>query len=214
MGENGRLYAWGINAQGQCGLSTHPLTSPHEVSLSVSIRAVAAGLGHTMILTSDRKVLAAGWNNCGQLGIGIGEGRVFVEVRGVEDINHIACGAAHTLFVDTRGRLFGTGSNSCGQLGLGNYQDQCIPIQITENLRNKKMSVAMCGEEFSVVISESHEVFTFGLGNVGQLGDGSSSNSPSPFQIPELTPSIGAESVSCNKSQVLATTHSGQTYTW
>ena len=214
VGDNGRLYAWGINAQGQCGLPTHSLVSPTEVSVNGSIQAVAAGLGHTMILTKDRKVLAAGWNNCGQLGIGYQDTKEFREVSGVGEINHIACGAAHTLFVDIRGRLFGTGSNSCGQLGLGNYQDQNIPTQITENLRNKKMSVAMCGEEFSVVISETHEVFTFGLGNVGQLGDGSSSNKPSPYQIPELTPIIGAESITCNKSQVLSTTSQGQTYTW
>ena len=41
------------------------IPEPTLLKLSVKIKGGAAGLGHTMLLDENGRVLAAGWNNSG-----------------------------------------------------------------------------------------------------------------------------------------------------
>ncbi|CAG9325741.1 unnamed protein product [Blepharisma stoltei] len=209
---NGEVYAWGINAYGQCALPGNNIPEPTLLKLNTKIKAGSAGLGHTVILDDKGRALATGWNNCGQLGIGNTiNSRDFVVIGDLANINHISCGAAHTLFVTINGELFSTGTNSCGQLGLGHLQDVFSPQKIpTAN----SISFARCGEEFSILVSADSNVYAFGLGNVGQLGNGENSVNPNMSIITNMPKMLGTEYAACTKSQVLAVTRNGQTYSW
>lgn len=73
---NGSALAWGDNTYGQLGVGSAPdelanSKTPLPVSLGsgVQVTQVAAGVGHTLLLTNTGGVLAAGDNSVGELGI-------------------------------------------------------------------------------------------------------------------------------------------------
>lgn len=106
----------------------------------------------------DSTVLVAGGNFSGQLGVkGLEQTSEFIRLA--VKCNFVACGAVHTLLVDLNGNLHATGGNSCGQLGLGDYEDRFEPVRVKEI---SDVALARCGEEFSVVITSTSKVFTFG----------------------------------------------------
>lgn len=69
----GRVLAWGINTYGLLGDgTTTPRKAPVYVKLpsGTKARSVAAGLQHTLVLTTGHRLLAWGLNDSGQLGNG------------------------------------------------------------------------------------------------------------------------------------------------
>ena len=74
----GETYAWGDNAEFQCGMGFgHPfvnqrLMMPVRVPHLIGRRAVAVscGIAHTVLITADAEVFAWGAGQHGQLGLG------------------------------------------------------------------------------------------------------------------------------------------------
>jgi hypothetical protein len=75
IGNNGQLYAWGRNWEGQLGIgsagtgTSTPVVVPLPQS-AISWKAIAAGHYHSVALASDCSVYTWGDNSWGQLGIG------------------------------------------------------------------------------------------------------------------------------------------------
>jgi hypothetical protein len=138
----------------------------------VFISAIACGIAHSVFLSSDATLFSCGMNTYGQLGLGLisqsaaiaSPIRVPLSLGNDIDIAHISCGGAHTLLVDSNGALFATGSNSCGQLALNHLQDS-FEFSRVEFFRDIECAFVACGEEYSAVITRSHLVYTWGLGN-------------------------------------------------
>ena len=91
------------------------------------------------------------------------------------DIISIASGAEHTVAVACQGindfMLFGIGNNSFGQLGIGrnnDYIQRFKPIKF-EKLKERFVNV-VCGSFYTMLLTNSAEVFGFGQNNHGQLG--------------------------------------------
>jgi alpha-tubulin suppressor-like RCC1 family protein len=75
VAENGSLYAWGKNSNGQCGLGhTNNVLSPVSVSsllqADVRIHVAAAGTGHTLCVSEAGILFSFGRGEEGQLGLG------------------------------------------------------------------------------------------------------------------------------------------------
>jgi alpha-tubulin suppressor-like RCC1 family protein len=76
--DQGEVYAWGDNSEGQLGISNHTaqeIWRPAKVSMdhigpNTTIVQVAAGHSHSLALTSDGIVLAWGSDSNGQCGLG------------------------------------------------------------------------------------------------------------------------------------------------
>eukprot|EP01041_Mallomonas_annulata_P007795 gene7795-15945_t len=153
-----------------------------------------------------------------------------IDGNGNDDINtyrisHISCGGAHSLIV-IDGKLFTCGSNSCGQLGLGNSRDYNEFTRIESVAAAVSFAYVSCGEEFSLAItSDGKDVYTWGLGIAGQLGNGTLTNSTTPNRV-EINDNTNAnttdvisctrrfETASCSQGQVLAITTDGEVWTW
>jgi Regulator of chromosome condensation (RCC1) repeat len=129
----GQLYAFGINFFGQLGNATNagttnPNPTPTPVALPGAtgpITQVAAGLSHTLTLTSTGQLYAFGNNFNGQLGnatnTGTGKANptptlVVLPARSGA-IAHIAAGYAHSLVMTSAGQLYAFGDNGVGELG-------------------------------------------------------------------------------------------------
>lgn len=88
-------------------------------------------------------------------------------------IKQVSCGNEHTLAVDEMGRLFSAGNNTKGQLGVlqRNAEDNqayfCSDIFTN---KEKKVKIAKASMNFSVVLTESGELYASGLSANGRLG--------------------------------------------
>ena len=91
----GRLVAWGRNDFGQINI---PQGLP-------SIRAIAAGDRHTVVLTSEGTVVAWGDNRAGQATV----------PKGLHGVRAVAAGAVHTVVLNQDGTVTCWGDNSVGQ---------------------------------------------------------------------------------------------------
>lgn len=66
------------------------------------VRAVAAGLAHSMFLADETgDAYTCGWNQQGQLGLGKGMSNTskITKLPQFSHILHIACGGGHTIFI-------------------------------------------------------------------------------------------------------------------
>ena len=209
-----------------------PVTADQAALEQSHIVSVACGIAHTFYLHANGSVSACGLNNYGQLGVRKTESNsefwiptehyynlhrlmyvpVHQDLKPVS-VTHIACGGAHTLVIDNRGTLLSCGSNSCGQLGNGKLDD-CDRFIIVDSAI--KFAYCACGEEYSAAITvfqkllgTESEVFMWGLGIVGQIGDGDLQNRPSPTRVREMS-GKNIEILSCSQGQVLAVTRAGE----
>ncbi|GAA0150428.1 guanyl-nucleotide exchange factor [Lithospermum erythrorhizon] len=160
--DTGALLTFGWGSYGQCGHGNkNDVVSPSCVSslLDKQIKAVAAGLWHTLCITTDGHVHAFGGNQFGQLGLGIGSDEAETSPKLLKaslfenkNAKTVSCGARHSTILTEDGSLFSWGWNKYGQLGLGDTIDRNIPSEVTENeyrLRN-----VSCGWWHTLLLAE------------------------------------------------------------
>lgn len=187
---NGKVVAWGNNADGQLGNKTTTSSSlPIEVSGLSEVVAIAAGHQFGLALLSSGRVMAWGLNSSGQLGDGTSSGpescgssacsKVPVEVSGLSELPNgvkvtaMSGGGGYGLALVSNGTVRAWGANEDGQLGNGTTTNSTVPVQ-TNNLSGNVTKVA-AGGEHSLALLGNGAVMAWGLNSSGQLGDGTSS---------------------------------------
>ncbi|KAI5818642.1 regulator of chromosome condensation 1/beta-lactamase-inhibitor protein II [Pyronema omphalodes] len=167
----GTLFAAGSNTYGQCGLpvsagttftSFQLIPSPGETKWKL----VSAGWDFSIFVTDDDKIFVCGMGSKGELGLG--ENLTQTELRRLSQlcpseenkkVIDIASGMSHTITILEDGTMYGWGAARKGQLGTGDEKVVNIPRKIEVEF---KVAKAVCGREFSFVVSEDgerHEVF-------------------------------------------------------
>uniref|UniRef100_A0A8C6VEX9 X-linked retinitis pigmentosa GTPase regulator n=1 Tax=Naja naja TaxID=35670 RepID=A0A8C6VEX9_NAJNA len=174
--ENGNLYATGGNSEGQLGLGgTEERSAFHLVNYFTSqhkIKQLAAGSYTSAALTEDGQLFMWGDNSEGQIGLG-NEANACVphQVDVGKPVFWISCGYYHSALITCDGELYTFGESDNGKLGLSLEQlkNNRVP-QLVSGIPSRVNKVA-CGGGHTVALAGG-EVFTFGLGQYGQLGLG------------------------------------------
>ena len=155
--QDGYVYTWGYNTNGQLGNNTsdgtsttifHPTpsrvfaTSKSTAAAGPWLKAVkvSAGGWHATAIDEDGNAWAWGCNDYGQLGNGTttsssSANPVPVRVRypanaGAVSTMQINAGVFHSLTVDTNGNTWAWGCNDFGQLGNNTTSDRTIPAKV------------------------------------------------------------------------------------
>jgi alpha-tubulin suppressor-like RCC1 family protein len=136
----GQLYAFGYNSSGQLGTtpSTEPGPAPTPVTLlgaTGQIISVAAGLNHSLALTSTGELYAFGENQYGQLGNTENEKTTnpnatpaLVTLPGASGrIVRIAASVYDSFALTSTGELYAFGENYFGQLGNAAHNKSSEP---------------------------------------------------------------------------------------
>jgi len=137
-----------------------------------------------------------------------------------EKIITVALGAHYTVALTSLGRVFTWGSNFSGQLGDGTFIDRIIPIEITNqfNLNTDEMITCVSvGGWHSVVLTSMGRLFTFGSNELGQLGDGTTTNRGIPMDITNRFSLGSGENilkVSTGGMSSSVITSTGRMFTW
>jgi alpha-tubulin suppressor-like RCC1 family protein len=199
--ENGKLWGWGLNDLGELGTGdTVSQYVPYEITGNASnslygktVVDAWTGTDNTAepswhVLTSDGNIHSCGDNDVGQLGMGDTNTRYnYSEVPVISNITDFAAGAQnakHCLALNDSGVVYAWGYNAQGQLGLGNTTQMNIPMQITYFSSNL-ITVRDVGAEYNAswAIDTDNNLYTWGINNYGQLGNGTTTNGTSPSLV-------------------------------
>ncbi|XP_040194054.1 X-linked retinitis pigmentosa GTPase regulator [Rana temporaria] len=213
----GKVYSSGWNSEGQLGLGdTTERASFHEISFFNSqykIKQLSAGSNTSAALTVDGKLFMWGENSEGQLGLA--DEKTVCSPHQVDigkPISYVSCGYYHSAFVTQDGELYTFGEPENGKLGL--------LLRSSTNIDNHNMSLNIWEGEVgflwwrhTIAVTDT-EVYTFGLGQFGQLGHGTFIfETPTPKVVEALKPHR-VRFVACGENHTAVITDKGLLYTF
>ncbi|MEU2549095.1 sialidase [Streptomyces roseolus] len=186
----GTVRAWGHNASGQLGNSTHATQkAPVKVPGLPPVEDIAAGGEHALAVDKNGQVYSWGDNSYGQLGNGrTGDNRsVPARVQGMPGVSQIAAGCDFSLaLID--GKVYAWGRGVHGQLGNGGRESSAVPRQVT-GLPKVSRIAAGCHHALALTTPEDGEnagksvVMAWGQNIYGQLGNSSTASSVKPVTV-------------------------------
>lgn len=238
--EEGSLFAWGNNANGQLGLGDQEeRLVPTKVTALAdeTIIDVSSGTSHTLVLTEDGEVYGFGSARDGKLGSpdaldedGTPLTRVLepVLVAGLPgDIVAITADTNTSFAVTSDGRVFGWGEDRFGQLlqgtdnGDGTFipggEDVLEPIELTA-LPDDVVDVK-AGARWVAALTADGDVYMWGPNDEGPTGglDGDpgaeSDVSFYPTLIAELD-DVNVVEIQTGPNSIIAVADNGEIYTW
>ncbi|XP_011636945.1 probable E3 ubiquitin-protein ligase HERC4 isoform X1 [Pogonomyrmex barbatus] len=184
---DGELYAWGSNKEGQLGLGSYTVTEikPKRITslAAVPLAFIACGGYHTIVISKSGAVFAWGRNNFGQLGLNDTEQKNLpCQLRTLRNarVCYAACGEDFSVFLTMDGGVFTCGAGMYGQLGHGNNTNEILPRQVME-LMGSTVTQISCGKRHTLALVPSRgRVYAWGLGGAGQLGNRASQSATTP----------------------------------
>jgi len=207
---DGSLWAWGRNDDGQLGNGTQTNeSSPVQIGGETAWSSVVAGGYHSLAIKNDGSLWAWGLNDDGQLGDGTNENRLSpVQIGGETAWSSVVAGGYHSLAIKNDGSLWAWGRNFFGQLGDGTQTNESSPVQIGGETA---WSSVAAGGAHSLAIKNDGSLWAWGSNGGGQLGDGTQTGKLSPVQIGGET---AWSSVAAGGSYSLAIKTDGTLWAW
>ncbi|XP_063074748.1 probable E3 ubiquitin-protein ligase HERC4 [Engraulis encrasicolus] len=190
LSSGGDVFSWGKNTHGQLGLGKAVAVQPVPCLVSaltgVPVTRIAAGGSHTLALTLQRLVYCCGANHAGQLGLKRVDEKGRFAICSVPalrdwDITSICCGQSHTAVLTRTGHVYTFGEGAHGQLGHSSTANELLPRKV-EGLDGPATQIA-CGSHHTLVLGSSKQLWAFGSGVKGQLGNGTLVNCSQPVMV-------------------------------
>ena len=201
--DNGDLKCWGNDGDGQLGdggwggdLNAPPSAA---INLGTGRTAVAVSAGHatTCAILDNGELKCWGSDDGGQLGNGGSNTKIGSPPSTAIDLGMgrtavaVSVGYAHTCAILDNGDLKCWGSNSYGVLGFSSSISSSLSSPPTSaiDLGSGRTAVAVsAGKYHTCAILDNGSMACWGRNNVGQLGDGTTTDRVTPA----LTNSLGA----------------------
>lgn len=191
--DDGTVWAWGLNAFGTLGdgMTTTEgsgyVTAPIQVTGLCGVKSIHAGAKNCFALKNDGTVWAWGENNsllCDMTRTT--EGSVIStpgQILNLTNIKSLAVGDDYALGLKDDGTVWVWGYDYYGSFGTGSqdtgFTYSSTPVQISglSNIMDVKAST------HSVALDSRGIVWTWGLNDNGQLGDGTTKTRSPPVQM-------------------------------
>jgi alpha-tubulin suppressor-like RCC1 family protein len=174
--KDGTVFVSGSNSYGELGNGTTASLYAILNNNLTNIIQVSAGLNHSLFLKSDGTVLSCGRNDYGQLGDNTQSinRTTPVQVIGLTNIIQISAGYLQSMFLKSDGTVYACGYNNYRQLGNGANTTQLIPVVVLNysNTNLTNITQINTGSYFSLLFTNSKNIYAIGKYESGQLGNG------------------------------------------
>jgi alpha-tubulin suppressor-like RCC1 family protein len=207
----GRLWGWGDSAANATG-SQKCFPAPVLGAVKTFCEITA---GNSFSLAIDKNGRAWGWgnNNFGQVGDNsINNKTTPVSLLGaIKTFCKIAAGRFHSVAIDKNGRLWGWGYNRFGQNGSASTISKRTPVSVGGAI--KTFCQISAGSDFTLGLDKNGQVWGWGYGFQGQIGNGT-------FAASVVTPSALAGTlrtfckIAAGASFSLAIDKNGRVWSW
>ena len=207
------LWRWGVATK-----------KPTVVPIKGKLSAISNGTDHSVVVV-DGQTSTYGSNKYMQLGRG-SDASVSNEIPAPTEIclspvTDIACGAWHTVSVHADGsvRSFGWGGSifsGAGALGLG-FKNSAHTPTLVDFSKDKPIQVA-CGNQHTLILTESSDVYATGHGGYGILGTGDANDELSFVPIDALANTLAdgetVVKIQCGGNFSALITNKGNLFVW
>lgn len=208
-----RLACWGYNTYGQLGNGS-TTTSPTAVDvtgLSTGVLRVMASGYYSCALLASGEARCWGYNTYGQLGNGTTSASPTpVAVAGLSGILALALGNNHACALLSSGGVKCWGYNFYGQLGNGLTTNSTTPVDVM-GLQSGVLAIA-AGTSHTCALVMGGAVKCWGYNYYGQLGNGTTVNSPVPTDVQGLA--MDAVSLTSGDNHACVRRQSGGMQCW
>jgi alpha-tubulin suppressor-like RCC1 family protein len=217
---NGTLYAWGINQAGILGtneLVTVSRSSPVLVAGGITDwTQVSLGRYHSLGLRATGQLYSWGSNSSGKLGQNLATvtniSSPALVAGSITDWKQVSGGLDFSLGVRATGQLYSWGSNNGGQLGQGiiTTTSRSSPVLVAGGITD--WIQASAGGTHGLGIRATGQLYAWGAGADGRLGDNTVAAKSSPILVAGgLTDWTQASAGYWHNLAIRAT---GQLYSW
>lgn len=221
--KDGKTWAWGLNWRGELGDGTGKdnrkpveVKAPDGKAPLTDVVDVCGSGAHLLARRADGSLLAWGYNNHGQIGIGTTANSQLlpVEVKGPEgkgkltEVITSAAGCYHSLAARRDGSVWAWGCNNEGRLGDGTTEDRHVPVQV-KGLTN--VVAVAAGLKHSLALKKDGTVWAWGDNLYGELGDGTNVHRHTPVRVPSLA---GVKAIAAGWAHSIALMADGSIRAW
>jgi hypothetical protein len=194
---DGSVWTWGSNLNGQLGDATSSRSTPAQVSGVSGVKSVAAGYNHVLAVKTDGTVLGWGMNAFGQSGPSnfVNVNPTPAQINNLTGVTEVGAGYGFSLARTSDGKIWGWGLNSQGQLGNGSQGSNPQPTPTQVSGITNAISVA-AGNSHGLALLSDGTMVSWGDNSYAQLGDGTTFMRLTPVPIvgiqvvaqPSITP--------------------------
>jgi len=181
----GTIWAWGANSDGQLGdNTTSSRSTPAPMAWGRRWKFIAAGDDFSLAIDASGDLYGWGKNQSYTLGHDSSFADVLLPtlVPGGHKWKWVTAGRINCSGVTEDGDLYTWGEENSGNLGDGSGTDNINPTQITSP--SKTWSKVWMGPgETAHAITEDGELWGWGEGSAGQIGDGATTDRTTPVQV-------------------------------
>ena len=216
----GTAFCWGNDENGQLGDGEELAAKNAPVTVLGPTRAkgMAAGDSHTCLWTDTGDLFCWGWNAEGQIGAGEEAQRVHpipqpIEVGDV--VVGVSAGGLHSCAWTLEEAVLCWGSASHGQLGLGG-ENFDVPTELVDLPFSDGGLVAGYMHTSVWLFNRRYaeqQVYSWGLNNYYQLGDGTENTADTPTQI-EMPEGFDVAGMAAGTHHTCAFTTEGDAWCW
>ena len=229
-GEFITIYCTGLGAVNDPPATGKPASSSPLSKTIVTPKVSIGGEAATVSFSG----LAPGYVGLYQIDVQIPQGvsgggavPLVVSINGVESnsvtiaiagfvAHKISAGREHTCAVNHAGGVLCWGHNENGQLGNGTFTDSSTPVPV-KGLASGVVSIASGGHGANCALTKAGNVWCWGTGLNGQLGNGVQQNSNVPVQLLDPTgkgPIGGIAAIGGGQDHMCALTSAGAALCW